>query len=145
MTVTQMKQKTETPPNYRDIVAAFGELDLENTLFCYGDTIYNPGGKTISPDLEIHEEVHSIQQGHLPEVWWEQYLTDPVFRLNQEIEAYAAQYNFARKAIDEIRGGDKMKKWALAGMAKALSSKMYGNIITYSQAETAIRKHQTLL
>ena len=141
MAVTEMKQKKETPPNYLDIVKVFPNIKLDTTLFCYGDTIYNPGGRTISPDLEIHEDTHRKQQGHAPEVWWEQYLHDTTFRLNQEIEAYAKQYKFACKAIDEIKGGNRMKKWALTNMALALSSEMYGNIVSYSQAETAIRKY----
>jgi hypothetical protein len=141
MTVTQMKQKVETPPNYLDIVKVFGELDLHNTLFCYGDTIYNPGGKTISPDLEIHEDTHRVQQGDAPELWWEQYLNDIEFRLRQEIEAYSAQYQFACKAIDEIRGPAKMKKWALESMAHALCSTMYGNIISFGEAQSKIRNY----
>lgn len=141
MAVTQMKQKTETPPNYIAIAKVFPNLDLDNTLFCYGDTIYNPSGKTISPDLEIHEDTHRQQQGDAPELWWEQYLTDIHFRLKQELEAYGAQYNFACKAIEEIKGGGRMKQWALDNMAHALCSPMYGSIITFGEAQSKIRNY----
>jgi hypothetical protein len=141
MAVTNLKIKKELPPNYLDIAKVFTDLDLDNTLFCYGDTIYNPGGKDITPDLEIHEDTHRVQQGTAPDLWWDKYLTDPLFRLDQEVEAYSAQYQFARKAINEIKGGSKMKKWALENMSKALSSKMYGNILTYHEAESRIRNY----
>lgn len=135
-----MKQKTELPPNYTEIVKSLG-TPPDHAIYCYGDTIYNPSGKEITPDFEIHEEVHSKQQGTAPEVWWEQYLSNPQFRLAQEIEAYGEQYKFACKLIDEMRGGNRMKKWMLTSMAKALSGKEYGGIIDYNKAETAIRKY----
>jgi hypothetical protein len=145
MVVTSMKQKQETPPNYLEIVKHLGELDLKNVIFCYGDTIYNPTGKTITPDLEIHEDTHRKQQGHAPDIWWEQYLTDPIFRLNQELEAYGAQYQFACKAIDEIKGPASMKKWALESMAKALSGEIYGRIIGLAEAQSKIRNYAKIL
>jgi hypothetical protein len=140
--VTKLKIKKEYPPNYRDIVDKLGTPPV-HVIYCYGDTIYNPSGKEITPDFEIHEEVHSKQQGSAPEIWWEKYLSDSQFRLKQEIEAYGTQYLFACKLIDEIRGGAKMKKWMLESMARALSGKEYGGMIGYNQAETAIRKYQS--
>jgi hypothetical protein len=140
--VTKLKIKKEYPPNYKDIVDKLG-TPPDYVIYCYGDTIYNPSGKEITPDFEIHEEVHSKQQGGAPELWWDKYLTDSEFRLNQEIEAYGTQYQFACKLIDEIRGGAKMKKWMLESMARALSGKEYGGIIGYNQAETAIRKYKS--
>jgi len=140
--VTKLKIKNEYPPNYKDIVDTLG-TPSDHVIYCYGDTIYNPSGKEITPDFEIHEKVHSKQQGGAPDLWWDKYLTDSGFRLNQEIEAYGAQYQFACKLIDEIRGGAKMKKWMLESMARALSGKEYGGIIGYNQAETAIRKYKS--
>jgi len=140
MAVTQMKQKKEYPPNYQEIVDTFG-VPPTHVIYCYGDTIYNPSGKEITPDLEIHEDTHRKQQGTAPDLWWNKYLADPQFRLDQEIEAYGEQYIFACKLIDEIHGGAKMKKWALESMTTALSGSIYGGIIDYSKAETAIRKY----
>lgn len=136
-----MKIRQELPPNYQDIVNALG-TPPEHAIFCYGGTIYNPSGKEVTKDFEIHEETHSKQQGDAPDLWWEKYLSNPDFRLAQEIEAYGEQYIFACKLIDEIQGGSKMKKWMLGSMAKALSGVEYGGIIDYSKAETAIRKYK---
>lgn len=141
MAVTQMIIKEEYPPNYLDIVKVFGDVSERKPVFCYGDIIYNPFKSEVTPDLEIHEDTHRIQQGTAPDIWWEKYLTDTTFRLNQEIEAYAKQYQFACKLVDEIKGPATMKKAILESIAKSLSSDMYGNIISYSQAETAIRKY----
>lgn len=143
MAVTQMIIKEEYPPNYLEIVKVFGDLTEKKPVFCYGDTIYNPFKVEVTPDLEIHEDTHRQQQSTAPDIWWEQYLTDTTFRLNQEVEAYSKQYQFACKLVDEIKGGSRMKKAILESIAKSLSGEMYGNIITYSQAETVIRKYQT--
>lgn len=143
MAVTQMTIKEESPPNYLDIVKVFGYLTDKKPVFCYGNTIYNPFKVEVTPDLEIHEDTHRQQQSTAPDIWWDKYLTDTTFRLNQEVEAYSKQYQFACKLVDEIKGGSRMKKAILESIAKSLSGEMYGNIITYSQAETAIRKYQT--
>lgn len=141
MAVTQMKIKEELPPNYLDIVKVFPNLEETKPIFCYGDTIYNPWKRNVTPDLEIHEEVHFKQQGTAPDLWWDKYLSDEQFRLNQETEAYGEQYKFAQKLVDEIRGGSKMKKWALESMAKALSGETYGSLLTYHEAEAKIRNY----
>jgi hypothetical protein len=135
-----MKIRKEYPPNYRDIVDALGKPP-EHVIYCFGDTIYNPSGKEITADLEIHEQVHSKQQGTAPELWWDKYLNNSEFRLQQEIEAYGEQYKFACKLVDEIGGGVKMKNWLKEKMAQALSGKEYGGIITQQAAEARIKKY----
>lgn len=133
--VTNMKISTDYPPNYRDLFDKFGED--KNTVYCYGDTIYNPHGRNITPDIEIHEQVHSKQQGNNPELWYYNYITSGDFRLKQEIEAYGEQYKFVKPHLTA-----RLKMWAKDNMATALSSKSYGNIITYREAEKAIRNYE---
>lgn len=130
---TDMKISKSFPPNYRAIVEALGEC--ENAIYCYGDTIYNPHGRDITPDIEIHEQVHSRQQGPQPEIWYYKYLTDGEFRLEQEIEAYGTQWAFVKDQPIPA----KIKQWAKDSMAKALSGKEYGNLINHREAEQAIR------
>lgn len=134
MQVTKMKILDEYPPNYRDIVDALG--DVTGAVFCYGDTIYNPFAIEILPDIEIHEQVHSKQQGDAVNMWYHRYLTDAHFRLAQEIEAYGEQYNFIKKLM-----GGSLLKWRLDQMAQALSGKEYGNIISYGEAISKIRNY----
>lgn len=131
---TNLKISRELPPNYRTITDSLG--DVGKALFCYGDTIYNPFNRTITPDLEIHEEVHSKQMGDNPDVWWYNYLTDSDFRLTQELQAYATQYAFVKNII---RG--QLLSWSLKKMAEALSSKAYGNLLSLGEAETKIKNY----
>ena len=121
------------PPNYWEIKHA---LELKgDEIFAYGDTIFNPSGKEIAPDIELHEQIHCEQQGTNPEMWWTQFLIDREFRLDQELETYAKQCLGVKKAV-----GDRAFKDCLDECAMNLSSPRYRLSITYSQAETMIRK-----
>ena len=131
---TDMNIVEEFPPNIDEIRNALGDCSKSSPVYCYGDTIYNPHKRTITPDIEIHEQVHSRQQGQNPEVWWFQYLSDEKFRLKQEIEAYGEQYAFASKYVH-----GKMKEWLLDKLAWELSGDAYGNLISYQKAESRIR------
>lgn len=128
-----MKISKEYPPNYALIIEKLGNVD--GSLFCYGDTIYNPFERDVTEDLVQHEAIHSRQQGDAPDVWYYQYLSDPQFRLQQEIEAYGTQYAFAKRYIK----GGKFLEWALDNMARALSGPMYGNLVTHNQAVCSIK------
>lgn len=105
-----------------------------NAIYCYGEKVFNPTGKEIPEDVLYHEQVHVKQQGELPEQWWNRYLTDTQFRLEQEVEAYAAQYQFVKRHYPS-----KAHKEALFDMASTLSSPMYNVGISYQQAESMIR------
>lgn len=127
-----MKTVETYPPNYQDIVDGLG--DVTGAVFCYGDTIHNPFKRDITPDIEVHEQVHSKQQGDFPEVWYYKYLNDKDFRLEQEIEAYAAQYAFIKKHMS-----GSLLKWGLDNMAQALSGESYGNLLSHNDAVCKIR------
>lgn len=88
-----MKIINNNPPNIDKIKKAFPIV--KGTIFCYGDSIYNPDGMIISEDLIIHEGIHQKQQGDKIEEWWDKYISDKEFRLEQELEAYRNQYNYA--------------------------------------------------
>lgn len=114
---------------YDDIIRA-GLKPGKDTVFAYRDAIYNPNNVPITPDLEVHEAVHLKQQGKLPIDWWIKYLTDPQFRLEQEIEAYRAQFTFICKVVK-----DKNKRYKiLLKIGEFLSGPLYGNLITKKQA-----------
>jgi hypothetical protein len=116
-----------TPPNYEAIVRAFGPL-RPTVVFAYGDAIYSPSGSNLSPDLIEHEKVHLRQQADVggAEVWWERYITDPQFRLDQEVEAYRAQVAWHTDRASRRR--------CLRRVARDLASPMYGRIVTSAQA-----------
>lgn len=123
------------PPNFEAIKAAFPAIDgVESVVFTYGDTLHNPHQTEIRPDLLAHEEVHVTQQGADPAAWWERYLSDPAFRLEQEVAAYAAQYRFAKGILDNSR-----LKVLLDLLAGDLAGPGYGDLCDVHRAHSLIR------
>lgn len=120
------------PPNYAEIKAAF--RPHPNTVFAYGDTIYSPSSVTLSADIVEHERVHFAQQLRAggAEEWWQRYIADPSFRLEQEIEAYRAQYATAAA----LPRADRRR--LLARISKTLASALYGSLVTKEQARRLI-------
>ena len=116
----------------RDIMESLG--NVQGAVFCHGKTLYNPYNRDITPDVEIHENVHSLQQKDKPELWWKYYLNSPAFRLDQEIEAYGTQYFFIKQHMH-----GKLLEWGKEKMAQALSGEKYGNLISFQEAESKIR------
>lgn len=100
----------------------------ETTAFPYNHIIYTDRPETITPELIIHEEVHFKQQDEMGlDNWIEKYFEDTNFRVKVEIEAYSAQLKYFEYNKD-IHDMIKIQ------CAKALSSPMYGNILTYKEA-----------
>jgi hypothetical protein len=128
-----MKIVFDYPPNIDEIRKVF---TLRPTVvFTYDDTIYNPGRGTIDSALMIHEATHSRQQGDDPAGWWKKYLSDPKFRLDQEVYAYRNQYrNFAKTCRDR-----NTVALFLHRIASDLSSQLYGGIVGYQEAVRLIK------
>jgi hypothetical protein len=59
----------------------------------------------------------------------------PSFRLEQEVEAYKEEYAFIKR---NIKNREVVYKYLL-GMAKALSSDIYGGIVTTDEAVKLIK------
>jgi hypothetical protein len=129
-----MNVLNEFPPNYEKIKKVFN-LTSDTIVFTYGDTIYNPSGNAFEKHLVVHESHHIKQQGEDPAGWWDRYLKDPEFRLNQELACYKKQYHFYRKLGYSYRTDLKF----LYTIAKDLSGPMYGNMITFEKAMKLIR------
>lgn len=133
----QVVKDKEYPPNYEDIVQAFPEVkDNPDVVFSYGEYIYNPAGNPLPTHLEVHENVHQRQQEGRVKEWWNIYLTSPQFRLEQELEAYSVEYRYIQSTEN-----NKTAKAFLDYASSMLSSPIYGNIINFYQAHTAIRKY----
>lgn len=122
------------PPNYDQIVKRFPQVKLKpSIIFTYAPDIYCPSGNPLDLALEHHEETHIRQQGNDPAGWWERYLTDNQFRLEQELEAYRAQWKTA-----QIYNRDSRKS-LLNHIAKDLSGPMYGHVVTKKEALALIK------
>lgn len=124
------------PPNIADIIQKFGNVVWQrDTVFTYGNTIYNPRGHKLPPDLIEHEKMHILQQSGDPQSWWKKYLEDNQFRLEQEVEAYGRQYAFTMKHY-----GRNDRRLVLKHIIKTLSGPLYGHIIDPDSAKNLIEK-----
>ncbi len=110
--------------------------DWDNgTIFAYGDTIHAKYPEQVSKDVEAHEVVHIEQQQSLgKDVWWQLYLTDAKFRTRQEIPAYKAQIEYARKHYDRLyrKALNKhiYKSFAILSGGEVLGEKWAEHILT---------------
>lgn len=129
-----MEIVNQFPPNIDAIRRRFEMSGFPTAVFAYGDTLYNPTGIEIPADLMAHEETHQKQQAiYGLQDWWTRYLQDDAFRLGQEVEAYQAQVKYAQRNYPR-----EHKRWLLNEIVRNLSSKLYGKIVTKSQAKELI-------
>lgn len=126
------------PPNYQDMLRAFPECEKRKAIFAYDNVIYNPFDVYLTVDVIIHETIHFAQQKREYSVddWYMKYLNDEAFRLEQEVEAYRAQYAFVAKRLKDRNE----LSWYLGTLAESLSSGLYGALVTRSEARALIAK-----
>lgn len=123
------------PPNIEEI-RQYLPID-PNAVYTYGDTVYT-NVDTVPEDILEHEKVHQKQQGTNPDWWWKRYLIDPQFRLEEEVEAYAAQLSWVKE-----RTNNKIASECLYDLAQNLRAPMYGLNLSHQKAEQLIRTHDT--
>lgn len=130
----------DLPPNYWDITEAIPEVHnwiRRGVVFAWSGTIYAPGSHGVLPVYVVeHEKFHFLQQDGEPAAWWQRYLADPQFRLEQEIEAHAVEHAvYCRQERDRNRRAQH-----LAGCARRLSGPLYGRLGSFSDIMRAIKK-----
>lgn len=120
------------PPNIMIIQEVLPVIEDLSIIYAYGDKIYTPGGQVLTDDLIHHEMVHMSQQKELgPERWWRHYLDNPQFRLDQELEAYIAQWQFIKEDPTLNRERRRaLKKFLI----ESICDPMYGGMLTPKQA-----------
>lgn len=132
----------EKPPVWEEIMAQF-KINLDSTLFTYGDVLYNPAGINIPMDYVHHEELHAEQQGHGGEAagkWWARYFQDQYFRIDQEAKAYAHQYDWwCKNGPKQYRNDKNWRGRKMMEIARTLSSPMYGSVVNYDGAVKLIK------
>jgi hypothetical protein len=122
------------PPNYEAIVALFPGAAHPGVLFAYGNRIYTPGGRRPTPALQAHERVHCERQGDRPDPWWDRYLVDPGFRLEEELLAHRAEYRaYCARHANRVKQA-RMLDW----IAEKLAAPLYGGLISREDAKKAI-------
>lgn len=116
----------------------FKESKDPEVFITWGDTVYTDL-KDIPIDLVHHETIHTVQQRQsklFGLYWWAKYILSKRFRFSQEVEAYRGQYEFAVKHYKMDRN---KSSWALKKVASAISSKLYGNMVEFSDALKLIK------
>lgn len=130
------------PPNFGAIKKAFPYVaGRPGILYAWGDRIYNPTGVSIVPWVRDHEQVHGESQmrlGSSVKSWWDLYLHDPQFRLQEEILAHQQEWQTYQKTKGTTWGEDYLYL-----IAKRLSSPLYGSMTTYDEAVKAIQNGDT--
>lgn len=128
-----MKEIFKYPPNIELIKSKLPVQ--EGTLFAYGDTVYNPQKVKLNPPLEAHEQTHLQQQERMGvDAWWDEYLKDPEFRYQQELEAFQSQYH----VICEHFPDRNTRFEFLNALAGDLASELYGKHKTITEAKDDI-------
>lgn len=132
-----MNISTKKPKIYDEIKKV---LDIDwNSGICivYGDTIHSKN--SISADLLAHEQTH-IEQQKLwsPKKWWNKYLRDPKFRLNQEVEAYRAQIKYLNEHPHLMSRNER--RYKINQMAVDLNCEVYGYMVDYQTALELIKE-----
>lgn len=108
------------PPNFEKICKVFPEARAKGTIFAYSPNIYILDKDGITNALEAHENVHILRQGTNPETWWDRYLVDREFRLEEELIAHTAEYKHLLE-----HGSRSERRNALKIVSNRLSSGMY--------------------
>lgn len=136
-----MKVSFEKPPVYDEANKIFKlEENGIGAVFTYGDTCYNPFGVPLTAELIRHEETHMEQQEGHPDVaavWWKRFVQDPQFRVDQEAEAYGAQYKLYCQQHKD-RNSRAKYLWQIATL---LAGPMYGNVIKHAEAMALIKQY----
>lgn len=129
-----MKISHNKPPHFWIMKAIF-KCDWERTAFAFGDTIYS---KYELPDhLIVHEKTHLMQQYHSTIgawIWLALYLVSKRFRYHMELQAYRNQWQFFKQNYSF-----GVQERFIEKIAGDLSSTLYGNIVSFSEARRAIR------
>ncbi len=130
-----MKIVNSVPPNYSNIQRIIDPP--KDAVFPYGNILYNPSGEEIPPDIQYHENTHCHRQKKYPspELWWQKWLLDKEFRLEEELIAFSAQLKFIKQFYP-----NKAVKEALEEMAENLSTN-YKLDLNKHEAATLIRKY----
>lgn len=120
------------PPNFDQILAVFPRANMNGVFFSYGDKIYNPSNVAITKPLLAHEAKHGERQLDCGVAsWWDDYLTKPLFVLDEEIYAHRAEWLASVK-----RHGPENRR--LREIVERLSGQLYNHAISYEQAKHAI-------
>jgi len=125
-----MKQSREIPEIYWELKKHFKINWGKGVIITYGDIVYCKW--RIKEPKITHEKVHTRQQKEMGvEKWWDRYIKDREFRLDQELEAYKAEVGWIKNSVKDFVLRDAM----ITKVVMDLSSDMYGRIVEFDDAK----------
>lgn len=128
------------PPIIDDIVKVFPSVkQTRGVIFSWGAQVFNPDNIHITNSLLEHEWVHRQRQTENEDSilkWWELYLTDMEFRLNEEILGHKAELKHELWLIKDRN----RRNMIMHHIAARLAGPIYGNIISLSEAKRRLSK-----
>jgi len=123
--------KLDNFPRMKEAKKKFPNIK-SGVVITYGDIIYTD--YELSYGLISHEITHVLQQEEIgKDVWWDKYLEDNNFMLDQEAKAYGNQYKVYKKT--DVREAESR----LNSLAGDLSGKVYNNHISFKKAKELIK------
>lgn len=124
---------TEKPPIFDRLNKQFG-ADWKDVIIAWDGKIY--ASKEIPPQKIVHEKVHLDRQAKIGnEAWWNLYLWNNSFRLEEEKLAFRAEINFLKKYIKNKEDCFQM----IRELCHTFSSSNYGNLCTADEAMKLLR------
>ena len=106
----------------------------KETIFVYKDTIYTD--EEMPYDIVHHELEHlRSQKEQGADLWINRYLEEPEFRLQEELRAYRYQL---KKVLETTNDKGEYLN-ILTECITNLSSPLYGNIVSYREAERLLK------
>ncbi len=130
-----IKITNQKPDIYERLHEVFG-VEWDNGLIIANKTGIHCKFE-LPPEKIAHEATHLRQQENVDiDEWWNRYILDKDFRLEMEIEACREEVNYIQAAYRDRNRRARM----IHQVAVSLSSKMYGNMISYAEAKKAIEK-----
>ena len=122
------------PPNWLTLRKVFPISGRQGIIFAYGDRIYNPSGVPLEEWVLAHEGEHCKRQNAQGVgSWWDAYIANPKFRLEEEVLAHCVEW----KTISDYLPPSACERH-FARMVERLSSPLYGNLVTKEEAERLI-------
>jgi hypothetical protein len=128
-----MKIFHNKPPIYEKLHEVFGVEWDHGLIIAYGENVHCKFDIPI--EKAIHESVHLEQQKATGlEKWWDEYIKNPHFRLNQEVGAYRTEIDFVRYKIKDRNAVARY----IHEICCCMAGDNYGKMCTYSQAKKLI-------
>lgn len=129
-----IKLSKECPPIYSRLHDKFGVEWEDGLIIAHSPYIYCL--IDIPPEKMVHECVHTKRQDEIGvDLWYDRYIEDDAFRLDEEVRAYREEFKFLKKYVKDREFLFHLRN----DICKNLSSSIYGNLVTLDEALNIIK------